>query len=69
MIAVSLIVVAVIFPLALGMLGAAGNVQVVNGSGTAALSDLVDGSIITLISVLLPIVAIVGVLIYYIPKS
>ena len=69
MIAISLIVVAVIMPMALGMLGASGSTTVVNGTGTAPLSELVDGSIITLLTVLLPIVAIVGVLIYYIPKN
>ena len=76
MIAISLIVVAVIMPMALGMLGAAGNTLIVNATGnglgenaTAPLNELVDGSILTLLTVLLPIVAIVGVLIYYIPKN
>ena len=69
LIAISLIVVAVIMPLALGMLGAAGDTQVTNGTGTAALSDLVDGSIITLLTVLLPIIAVVGVMIHYIPNK
>ena len=73
MIAVSLIVIAVIMPLALGMLGAAENTAIasgnVSGDGTSPLSSLVDGSIITLLTVLIPIVAIVGILIYFIPNS
>jgi len=69
MIAISLIVVAVIMPMALGLLGGAGATNVtINGVATP-LSELVDPSIITLLVILLPIVAVVGLLIHYIPQN
>ena len=69
MIAIALIVIAVIMPMALGLLGGAGDTQVTVNGTAQVLSDLVDPSIITLLTVLIPIVAIVGILIYFIPNK
>lgn len=66
MIAVSLMVVALILPLGLGLLSGAGDTMVtVNGTSTA-LSDLVDPSVLTLLTVLIPILAVIGIAIAYI---
>ena len=70
LLAVALMVVAVIFPIALGLIGNAGNV-IVNGTVNATnpyLSDVVDPSIITLLTVLLPIIAIIAVVLFFLPK-
>ena len=70
LLAVALMVVAVIFPIALGLIGNAGNV-IVNSTVNATnsrLSDVVDPSIITLLTVLLPIIAIIAVVLFFLPK-
>lgn len=62
-------VVAVIFPIALGLIGNAGNVIVSNATGTPqTLADVVDPSIITLLTILLPIIAIIAVVLFFLPK-
>lgn len=65
LLAVALMVVAVIFPIALGLIGNAGNVLV---NGTHTLDEVVDPSIITLLTVLLPIIAIIAVVLFFLPK-
>ena len=65
LLAVALMVVAVIFPIALGLIGNAGNVLV---NGTHRLDEVVDPSIITLLTVLLPIIAIIAVVLFFLPK-
>lgn len=68
-IALALIVVAVIMPLALGLLGASGSQTITLTNGTeVAFSEAVDPAIITLLTILLPIVAVVAIIIYFIPK-
>lgn len=67
LLAVALMVVAVIFPIALGLIGNAGNV-VVNTTSGDTLIDVVDPSIITLLTVLLPIIAIIAVVLFFLPK-
>ena len=69
MIAVSLMVVALILPLGLGLLSGAGDTMVtVNGTATA-LSELVDPSVLTLLTVLIPILAVIGIAIAYISSK
>ena len=68
LLAVALMVVAVIFPIALGLIGNAGRV-IINATSGARLEDVVDPSIITLLTVLLPIIAIIAVVLYFLPKS
>ena len=68
MLAVSLIIIAVIFPIALGLIGNAGNV-IVNATSGQTLSDVIDPTVLTLLVVLLPIIAIISVVMYFLPKS
>lgn len=69
MIAVSLMVVAIIMPIALGLLGGAGDTAVsINGTSTLV-STLVDPNVLTMLTVLLPIIAVVGIAIKYIPRK
>lgn len=74
MLAVSLIIIAVIFPIALGLIGNAGSI-IISGSNTTvggadrALSDIIDPTVLTLLVVLLPIIAIISVIMYFLPKS
>ena len=68
MLAVSLIIIAVIFPIALGLIGNAGNV-IVNATSGDTLSDVIDPTVLTLLVVLLPIIAIISVVMYFLPKS
>lgn len=70
MLAVALIIVAVIFPIALGLLGLSGEVIVSNATGTPrTLSDVIDPTVLVLLTVLLPIIAIIAVVMYFLPKS
>ena len=62
MIAVSLMVIAIILPYGIGLLGNAG-ATVVNGS---VLDTIVDPSIITLMEILIPILAVVGIAVAYV---
>lgn len=72
MIGVSLIIVALIFPLALGLLGIAGDTILVAYNATGlnesaiTMADAVDPAVMTLVSVLIPILAIIGIAIGYI---
>jgi hypothetical protein len=79
MIAVSLMVVAIIIPLAIGLVSVADlttfNYTGITNSTTGetgqietTLGSAADPSVITILTVLLPIVAIIGILMYYIPK-
>ena len=63
MIAVSLMVIALILPLGLGLLGLAGDTIV---NGTQTLADVVDPSVLTLLTVLIPILAVIGIAIGFI---
>lgn len=68
MIVISLVVIAVIFPLGLGLISAAGDSNVtVNGVATP-LSTLVDPAVLTLLTVLLPILAVIGIVLYFLPS-
>ena len=69
LLAVALMVVAVIFPIDLGLIGGAGDVVISNISGVVkTLADVVDPSIITLLTILLPIIAIIAVVLFFLPK-
>ena len=68
MLAVALIIVAVIFPIALGLLGGAGN-YIVNATSGATLADVIDPAVLTLLTVLIPIIAIIAVVLYFLPRS
>jgi len=66
MIAVSLMVVALILPLGLGLISGAGDTMVTVNGTESALSDLVDPSVLTLLTVLIPILAVIGIAVAYI---
>lgn len=68
MLAVALIIVAVIFPIALGLLAVAGDV-IVNTVTNATLSDVLNPTVLTLLIVLLPIIAIISVVMMFLPKG
>ena len=67
-IVISLIVIAVIMPLGLGLVSAAGDTMVTVNGTAKALSTLVDPAVLTLLTVLLPILAVIGVTMYFIQK-
>ena len=67
--AISLLVIALIVPLAIGTLSAAGDFNVtVNGVPTP-FSELADPAIVTLLTILLPIVAVVGLILAFVPSK
>ena len=74
LIAVSLMVIAVIFPIALGLIGIAGDYVITpfNATGqnesAVLLSDVVSPALITLLTVLIPIIAIISIVMYFLPK-
>lgn len=63
-IAMSLFVVALVIPLAVGLLSMAGD-TIVNGTATT-LTDVADPTIITLLEVLLPVIAIIGIVLGFV---
>lgn len=69
MIVVALVIIAVILPLGLGLVSAMGDVNVtINGVATP-LSELVDPTVLTLLTTLMPILVVIGIALYFIPKS
>ena len=63
MIAVTLMVIALILPLGLGLLGLAGDTIV---NGTTTLAEVIDPSVLTLLTVLIPILAVIGIAVSFI---
>lgn len=74
LIAVSLMVIAVIFPIALGLISIAKDYVITpfNATGlnesAVVLSDVVSPALITLLTVLIPIIAIISIVMYFLPK-
>lgn len=68
LLAVALIVVAVIFPTALGLIAVAPE-TIVDTTTNATLGDVADPAVITLLVVLLPIIAIISVVLFFLPKT
>ena len=79
LISIALIVIAIILPIGLAYIGSSDMVMVeltlwnesAGASYTAehSLSSLVDPSIITLLTVLLPILVVIGIIMYFIPRT
>lgn len=67
-VAIALIVIATILPLAIGLISNAGN-TIINATSGETLSDVADASVITLLTVLLPILAVIGITMYFLPKA
>ena len=66
--AVALIIVAVIYPIALALIGNAGNV-IVNATSGQTLADVIDPTVLVLLTTLLPIIAIISVVMLFLPKA
>ena len=72
MVGVALLVIALILPLGLGLLGLAGDTVLVAYNATGlnesaiTLTNAVDPSIMTLLSVLIPILAVIGIAVGFI---
>ena len=70
LVAISLIVIAIILPIGLAYIGSADLVVVTLPNGTeVALADAVDPAVLTLLTVLLPILVVIGIIMYFIPKG
>jgi len=66
-IAVSLMVIALILPLGLGLLAMAEDTLISNISGDAIyLKDVIDPSVLTLLTILIPILAVIGIAVSFI---
>ena len=69
---ISLIVLAITLPIALGYISGMEYYQFANESCVnktmITLGDVLDVSLIQLITVVLPLIAVIGIIIYYIPK-
>jgi len=69
LVAISLVVIATILPLGLGLIAIAGETIVSNISGVErTLADVLDPSVLTLLTVLLPVLAVIGITMYFLPK-
>ena len=69
---ISLVVLAITLPIALGYIVGMEYYQIVNQSdpnkSLIYLKDFIDVSLLQLITVVLPLIAVIGIIIYYIPK-
>lgn len=70
MIVIALIVIGLIFPLGLGMVSIAGDTLITLANGSqVALSTVVDPAVLTMLTVLLPILAVIGITIGFLPRA
>lgn len=76
MIVIALMVIAIIVPLAIGMIAVMDEVLITVPFNTTGLNetqlplkDVVDPSIIILLTVLLPILAVIGIIMYFLPSK
>ena len=68
LIVVSLVVISVILPIGLGLTSAMGDVNVTINGVPTPLDELVDPTVLTLLTTLLPILVVVSIAMYFIPK-
>jgi len=66
--AIALLVIALIMPLALGTISSAGSLNVTVGDTTDTFENLADPAVVTLLTILLPIVAVVGLILAFVPN-
>ena len=66
MLSVALLVIGLIMPMGLAYIANAGNTNVVVNGTTYTLSNLVDSSVLTLLTVLIPILAVIGIAIAFV---
>lgn len=69
MLVISLIIISVVLPIGLAYISSASSTTVTLANGTSvALSAVVDPTVLTLLTVLLPILAVIGIILYFVPK-
>ena len=70
MIVIALMVIGVVFPLGLGMIAIMDKALITLPNGSqVALDSVVDPSVIVLLTVLLPILAVIGIIMYFLPSK
>ena len=67
LVAISLVVIATILPLGLGLIATAGDV-IIDTATNETLADVIDPSVLTLLTVLLPVLAVIGITMYFLPR-
>lgn len=67
--AITLIIIAVILPIGLVYLSTSGDVQVLINGTYVTLSEVADPTVITLLTVLVPILVVVAIVMYFVPKN
>jgi len=66
MVAIALVVIATILPLGLGLIATAGD-TIINADNQT-LAEVVDPAVLTLLTVLLPVLAVIGITLYFLPR-
>lgn len=69
LVAIALVIIAIILPIGLVYIGQAGSTTVTINGSAVALEDAVDPAVITLLTVLLPILVVIGIIMYFIPRG
>lgn len=67
-IALSLFIISIVLPLGLAYISGIGSTYVVVGGTNQTVSQWVDPSVLTLLTILLPVMAVIGILLYFVPK-
>lgn len=67
LVAISLVVIATILPLGLGLIANAGE-TIIDATTNETLADVIDPSVLTLLTVLLPVLAVIGITMYFLPR-
>ena len=68
LIAVALMVIGIIIPIAIGLIAGAGDV-VVDSTTNATLSEVADPSVVLMIEVLIPIIAVIAIVLMFLPTK
>ena len=69
MISIALVIIGIILPIGLAYIGSADGTTVTLANGSSVvLSDAVDPAIITLLTILLPILVVVVIIMYFLPN-
>lgn len=66
LIAIALVVIATILPLAIGLISVAG--ETVINAANDTLADVADPAVLSLLTILLPILAVISITMYFLPK-
>ncbi len=68
LIAVALMVIGIIIPIAIGLIAGAGDV-VVDSATNATLAEVADPSVVLMIEVLIPIIAVIAIVLMFLPTK